>query len=183
MRLFKKILIIKSFLNFLVHSAIIFQNETSSPCALPNYCLNNGTCVDETVKLYACLCKPGFTGNRCELEINDCYITNHNDTTKSLVFTGRNYSDTTISPVEFSIEKVVDSVLGVLQNLNDSADIFDTKTPLEQNNLSSIRNLDGFETSISVPVCENGAQCVDKQNGFECRCAPGFVGETCQIGK
>ena len=55
-----------------------------------------------------------------------------------------------------------------------------------QNKSSSIENLVDFETStmgISVPVCENGAQCVDKENGFECRCAPGFVGDTCQVGK
>lgn len=27
--------------------------------------------------------------------------------------------------------------------------------------------------------CQNGGSCVDKLNGFECHCAPGFMGERC----
>lgn len=34
-------------------------------------CLNNGTCVDK-VGGYRCNCPPGFTGERCEGDINEC---------------------------------------------------------------------------------------------------------------
>lgn len=183
-----------TFFNTPVNTSIIFQNATS-PCELPNYCLNNGSCVDETVKLFACLCKPGFTGNRCELEVNDCYITSHNST-RSLVLTGRNHTDSTTSEplvIEKAVETILDALGGGLNNLlnfsdegfsgsNFSENLF-RNSSFDTNSRSSIRNLNGLETSISVPVCENGAQCVDKKKGFECRCAPGFVGETCQVGK
>jgi hypothetical protein len=37
----------------------------------PNPCANNGTCEHKHGKFY-CVCPPGFTGKRCETEINEC---------------------------------------------------------------------------------------------------------------
>ena len=31
--------------------------------------------------------------------------------------------------------------------------------------------------------CKNGADCVDKLNGFECKCVPGYTGTHCDISK
>ena len=39
--------------------------------AAPPKCLNNGTCVDR-VGGHRCNCPPGFTGERCEGDINEC---------------------------------------------------------------------------------------------------------------
>ena len=30
--------------------------------------------------------------------------------------------------------------------------------------------------------CQNGATCIDQENGFECQCADGYEGDLCEIG-
>ena len=34
-------------------------------------CLNNGLCVDQ-LNDFQCSCRPGYSGKRCELNINSC---------------------------------------------------------------------------------------------------------------
>lgn len=34
-------------------------------------CLNGGTCVD-SVGSFSCKCRPGFEGDRCETEVDEC---------------------------------------------------------------------------------------------------------------
>lgn len=43
----------------------------TSPGSRAPKCLNNGTCVDR-VGGYRCNCPPGYTGERCEGDINEC---------------------------------------------------------------------------------------------------------------
>lgn len=31
--------------------------------------------------------------------------------------------------------------------------------------------------------CQNGGTCVDKVNGFSCKCVAGFTGENCETGR
>ncbi|CAH2315845.1 crumbs homolog 2 isoform X5 [Pelobates cultripes] len=40
------------------------------PCT-QNPCKNNGTCMPQTGS-YTCLCKPGYTGQHCEVNVNEC---------------------------------------------------------------------------------------------------------------
>ncbi|CAH3146298.1 unnamed protein product [Porites evermanni] len=43
------------------------------------YCYNGGTCQSGfTVKGYRCLCPPGYTGERCQKDINECETGEHN---------------------------------------------------------------------------------------------------------
>jgi hypothetical protein len=50
-------------------------SEQINPCLSPTTCANNGTClVNYDVKPYGytCQCLPGFTGDMCEIDIDDC---------------------------------------------------------------------------------------------------------------
>ena len=56
-----------------------FSDETCSqslnPCTSPTACANNGSCLmnyDVKPQGYTCQCLPGFTGQMCEVNIDDC---------------------------------------------------------------------------------------------------------------
>ena len=42
----------------------------------PNPCQNNGTCVDDGVN-FSCNCAPGFTGEKCGTNIDNCLGNNN----------------------------------------------------------------------------------------------------------
>ena len=39
------------------------------------------------------------------------------------------------------------------------------------------------EDNCQINLCRNGGTCVDRLNGFDCDCLPGFSGFRCQQGK
>lgn len=45
--------------------------ENMDDCAGGPHCLNGGQCVDR-IGGYTCRCLPGFAGERCEGDINEC---------------------------------------------------------------------------------------------------------------
>lgn len=45
--------------------------ENIDDCARGPHCLNGGQCVDK-IGGYSCRCLPGFAGERCEGDINEC---------------------------------------------------------------------------------------------------------------
>ena len=46
-------------------------NPPIDPVSRGPKCFNNGTCVDQ-VGGYSCTCPPGFVGERCEGDVNEC---------------------------------------------------------------------------------------------------------------
>jgi len=46
-------------------------NPPIDPVSRGPKCFNNGTCVDQ-VGGYSCSCPPGFVGERCEGDVNEC---------------------------------------------------------------------------------------------------------------
>ena len=56
------------------HAGLICS-ERIDPCLNPITCANNGRCVTNfNIKPYgySCECSPGFTGEMCEINIDDC---------------------------------------------------------------------------------------------------------------
>ena len=50
------------------------------------------------------------------------------------------------------------------------------------NNLFEFTYLTDIDDCASSP-CNNSGTCKDEVNGFNCSCAPGFTGVTCEHGK
>ena len=40
-------------------------------CSFSNPCLNGGTCINNAGS-YTCRCAPGWTGEKCQIDINEC---------------------------------------------------------------------------------------------------------------
>ena len=45
-----------------------------NPCAHLSPCENGGNCSNEGPNEYSCACSPGFTGMKCEQEIDECNV-------------------------------------------------------------------------------------------------------------
>lgn len=52
------------------YSGTLCQNNIDE-CVIDRPCLNGGICFD-TYGAYTCECGPGFGGNNCELQLNEC---------------------------------------------------------------------------------------------------------------
>lgn len=71
-------------MNYFRFLFIIVSQSQNVPCdTIKNFCLNNSTCVTTDFEMKHCLCEPGFSGSRCEININDCFIEPGNSKEKS----------------------------------------------------------------------------------------------------
>lgn len=60
-----------------------FFNEELSTCVTedfeqpqcpPGYCLNDGECLNDERNMLKCACQKGFTGEHCEVNIDECAL-------------------------------------------------------------------------------------------------------------
>ena len=50
-------------------------------------------------------------------------------------------------------------------------------------NTNNLLGLSGVRESCSRYPCLNGGACMEVPNGYECRCAAGYGGLRCEVGK
>jgi len=43
------------------------------PCQNQSLCQNGATCVNDGVGSHRCFCPPGYTGDSCQFETDECY--------------------------------------------------------------------------------------------------------------
>ena len=60
----------KNFLIFHLHSLSCFPDLNF--CTHYHPCLNGATCMNTGQGSFTCTCRPGFTGVKCELEMQEC---------------------------------------------------------------------------------------------------------------
>ncbi|XP_072033451.1 uncharacterized protein [Amphiura filiformis] len=149
-------------------------------CADLSPCLNGASCHrSSNSEGYVCDCLPGYTGNHCQIDIDEC---ESNPCVNGLCYQG------------------VNSFLCSCSNGYEGTDCsIDTDECLSRpcaNNATCSTNTpgsfmctckEGFtgilcETDIDdcyINPCENGGTCVDHTGFYECSCSAGYRGPTC----
>lgn len=121
-----------------------------------------GSCKDG-VATFTCLCQPGYTGHHCETNINECHSQpcRHGGTCQDrdnayLCFCLKGTTGASQAGVEWAARQ------------GCGADAM--PTPLSGPNCEV--NLDDCASN----PCDSGT-CLDKIDGYECACEPGYTGE------
>uniref|UniRef100_A0A803THD6 EGF-like domain-containing protein n=1 Tax=Anolis carolinensis TaxID=28377 RepID=A0A803THD6_ANOCA len=144
-------------------------SPSSGPDTLTPKCFNNGKCLDR-VGGYSCLCLPGFVGERCEGDVNEC-LSNPCDMrgTQNCVQRINDYECecrpgyTGESHGTLSHLRLIDYLLWCCSQGLDGATC--------ENDLRSCGAL----------RCLNGGTCVSTQKSSKCLCRPGFTGPECEF--
>uniref|UniRef100_A0A3Q2XZ03 EGF-like domain-containing protein n=1 Tax=Hippocampus comes TaxID=109280 RepID=A0A3Q2XZ03_HIPCM len=149
------------------------------PAGWQDPCLNGGSCVDN-VGGFACECRPGFQGGRCETEIDECASqpcwngANCRDYVNSFVCECRAGFDGFLC--EHNIQECTESSC-----LNNGTCIDDINT-------FSCRCRPGFygtfceyeQNECDSQPCKNGGTCADGLGTYRCTCPVGYNGQNCQ---
>jgi Notch-like protein len=154
--------------------AVAEGNECS-----PNPCDNGGTCNDGDAT-FSCTCPTGFTGDRCQTNIDDC--TSGSCENGGTCVDGVN-AFTCTCPTGFTGDRcqtnINDCTAGACENGGTCVDGVNAFTCTCPTGFTG----DRCQTNINdctAGACENGGTCVDGINSFTCTCATGFTGDRCQ---
>ena len=109
---------------------------------------NNGTCVDQ-INSYKCICKDGFEGVRCNINIDDC--------AKQPCLNNASCID------------------GVKDYTCDCKSGWSGKVCSENINDCVVNCAEDSADACTKSPCKNGS-CIDLINDFTCSCFPGFKG-------
>jgi len=156
---------------------------------LKSNCQNGASCRvvrrgkgEFAVREAKCLCVPGFTGKKCEINIDDC--ASRPCKQNATCIDGID-SFTCRCPAGFGGDdcgRMTDScrLLMPCKNMGQCVNkgfSFTCKCPA---------GWEGQDCSIDKDdcasnPCKNDAICIDKLNNYKCRCQPGFKGRNCEI--
>ena len=146
----------------------------------PNPCLNGGACVNGWTG-YTCQCPAGFTGTRCDININECSgnpcknggrCTNGQNSYECACVPG--FSGTNC---EVNID---DCASRPCQNGGVCTDGVASYT------CACATGFTGANCEVNINdcagnPCQNGGSCTDGIASYTCACAPGFSGTNCEV--
>ncbi|KAM7385717.1 hypothetical protein PAMP_001779 [Pampus punctatissimus] len=145
------------------------------PCP-PNLqpCANGGRCVLTDASSYTCICTPGWSGQSCHTNVNDCvqHWCQNGGTCVDEIDGYRGYTGV-------YCEEDIDYCVGHRCSEHGVC--------LDQQYNFTCRCMLGYEGLFceletnecnSFP-CASGATCVDLISDYQCHCPPGFEGRTC----
>nr|WIL10081.1 protein jagged-1b-like protein [Palaemon carinicauda] len=158
--------------------------DSGSVLFLPsNVCGSHGRCVSHSEGTFSCVCDPGYTGDYCHININDCE--------ESPCYNGGTCVDL-VNDFQCVCDQGWEGDLCNL-NIDECADhpCRNNATCVDQTGDFTCICQDGWKgrtcsskTSYCDPsTCQHGGICHDTGSAFVCRCPEGWQGVTCQIPK
>ncbi|XP_052768236.1 fibropellin-1-like [Mya arenaria] len=153
------------------------QTTTPDPCA-GSLCLNNATCAGSSSG-YTCKCLPGFTGARCENDVDECLHSPcannalcHNTFGDYTCFCRAGFAGKNCSDPDFCASNPCQGQGQCHHNVTSFyCDCF--------------HGYSGQTCQIDVDACltspcKNGATCQDLVGDYTCTCPPEFTDKHCQ---
>ncbi|XP_061525630.1 sushi, von Willebrand factor type A, EGF and pentraxin domain-containing protein 1 isoform X5 [Phycodurus eques] len=145
-----------------------------------NPCQNKGTC-EEVGAGYVCTCMPGFTGAKCEVDVDECDSTPCQN--GGLCKDGMGEFQCQCKPgflgsvCEAEVNECLSSPC-----LNEGVCVDE----VDRFTCSCVGGFTGSRCELEIneclsDPCENGGVCEDLTGGFACNCAVGFAGDRCEV--
>ena len=147
-----------------------------------NPCLNVGTCTAiNTVEadLYECACLPGYQGDNCEVNVDECQSSPCNN--GATCMDGIASYTCTCTPgwvgdnCNFDVNECSSAPCQNGGACTDGVDSYQCTCPVGWIGPTCGVSID----ECSSRPCQNGGVCVDAVNGYTCACAPGWTADNC----